>query len=257
MAARKRGLKAAFRVACAALLFALPGCRQSPGILLFSGTGTSRNDVAALEALLTADGLGYDTIDSSDLDELSDARLRQYRLLIVPGGNFESLGQGLAPKTVARIRDAVRSGLNYHGICAGAFFAGDSPYNGLNLTGVRFGFHAISREGIRKAAVPIKTADGRTYDHYWEDGPELSGWGDVVAQYRDGTPAVVQGPVGAGWVVLSGIHAEAPENWRDGMEFRTSAKIDNAFAVTLIRAALERTPLPRFGKTPVDRDHRQ
>ena len=248
------------RAACALLLFVLAGCQQStsvprdsgnsPDILLFNGNGTSRNGVAVLEALLEANGFRYDTIDSPHLDALPDARLREYRLFIVPGGNFEVLGQGLKRETVARVRAAVLAGLNYHGICAGAFFAGDSPYNGLNLTSVRFRFYAISNDGIRKAVVPIKTANGVTYDQYWEDGPELSGWGDVVASYPDGTPAVVQGHLGVGWVVLSGVHAEAPEGWRESMRFRTSAEIDNAFAVTLIRAALERTALTQFSGPP-------
>jgi glutamine amidotransferase-like uncharacterized protein len=256
LGAYARTMPRTFRAACVSLLLFLAGCQPSgseprdstvsDGILLFNGDGTSRNGVAALEKLLTAHGFRYDTIDSRELDEMPEVGLRHYRLLIVPGGNFESLGNGLKAETVARVHAAVRKGLNYHGICAGAFFAGDSPYNGLNLTGVRFPFYAISKAGVRKAVVPIETADGLTYDQYWEDGPELSGWGQVVARYSDGTPAVVQGRVGAGWMVLSGVHAEAPESWRDDMQFRTSADIDNAFAVTLIRAALEGAPLPRF-----------
>jgi hypothetical protein len=55
-------------------------------------------------------------------------------LLIVPGGSFEDIGNGLTATTTSNIRKAVRGGLNYLGICAGAFFAGNSPYNGLNLT---------------------------------------------------------------------------------------------------------------------------
>jgi hypothetical protein len=178
------------RAACAFLLCVIAACQQSgsvprdsrsaPSILLFNGTGISRNGSAALEALLEEHGFSYETIDSAHLDALPDSQLRKYRLLIVPGGNFEVLGKALKRETVARVRAAVRSGLNYHGICAGAFFAGDSPYNGLNLTGVRFPFYAISRDGVRKAVVPIKTANGATYDQYWEDGPELSGWGDVM-----------------------------------------------------------------------------
>ena len=123
------------RAACALLLFVLAGCQQStgvprdpgnaPDILLFNGNGTSRNGVSVLQALL-ANGFRYDTIDSPHLDALPDARLREYRLFIVPGGNFEVLGQGLKRETVARVRAAVLAGLNYHGICAGAFFAGDS-----------------------------------------------------------------------------------------------------------------------------------
>ena len=79
---------------------------------------------------------------------MSESQLSVYRLLIVPGGNFEQIGNGLTSSTTANVRNAVRNGLNYLGICAGAFFAGNSPYNGLNLTsGVRFTtcmFHAAS-----------------------------------------------------------------------------------------------------------------
>jgi hypothetical protein len=48
-------------------------------------------------------------------------------------------------------RNTVRGGLSYLGICAGAFFAGASPYNGLNLTsGVRFPFYALNVHCIRE-----------------------------------------------------------------------------------------------------------
>jgi glutamine amidotransferase-like uncharacterized protein len=141
----------------------------------------------------------------------------------------------------------VQHGVSYLGICAGAFFAGRSPYNGLNLTsGVQFGFYSAEGRGVRKAAVPISGAGTTTLEQYWEDGPQLSGWGAVVGRYPDGTPAVVQGQSGDGWIVLTGIHPEAAESWRGGMDFTTPASDDHAYAVTLIRSALERRPLPHF-----------
>jgi hypothetical protein len=140
----------------------------------------------------------------------------------------------------------VQHGVNYLGICGGAFFAGRSPYNGLNLTnGVQFGFYSAEARGVRKAVVPISGAGTPALDQYWEDGPQLTGWGAVVGRYPDGTPAVVQGQ-GDGFVILAGIHPEAPENWRGGMEFGTPASVDHAYAVTLIRSALERRLLPHF-----------
>jgi hypothetical protein len=39
-------------------------------------------------------------------------------------------------------------------------------------------------------------------------------------------------------VVLSGVHAEAPENWRRGMVFNTPASVDHAYSAKLILAAL-------------------
>jgi glutamine amidotransferase-like uncharacterized protein len=216
-------------------------------ILLFAGDGTSRGDVAAVERILRDSRFNYAKANSLQLNALSESQLRAYRLLIVPGGNFEEIGKGLTPAATSNIRGAVRGGLNYLGLCAGAFFAGNSPYNGLDLTGgVRFDFYALEAQGVRKSAVAVAVAGMSTSDHYWEDGPQLSGWGDVVAKYPDGTPAIVEGSAEGGWVILTGIHPEAPESWRRGMKFATPASENNAYAAVLIDAALNGTRLEHY-----------
>src|SRR5258707_10557548 len=145
--------------------------RRVPGILLFNGTGTSPNDVAAIETLLEKSRISYSTASSAQLDEMSAARLCTYHLIIVPGGDFTRIGIGVRKETATKLREAVQHGVNYLGICAGAFFAGRSPYNGLNLTsGVRFGFYSAEARGVRNAAVPISGAGMPTLDQYWEDG---------------------------------------------------------------------------------------
>jgi glutamine amidotransferase-like uncharacterized protein len=213
-------------------------------ILLFNGTGTSRSDVAAVEAILNSNHLNYSTVNSSQLNEMGESQIRGYRLLVVPGGNFIDIGNSLTSSTTANIRSAVRNGLNYLGICAGGFFAGNSGYNGLNLTsGVRFGFYAAEGRGIRKAAVAIAGAGAAALDQYWEDGPQFAGWGAVVGRYPDGTPAIVEGTSGSGWVILTGVHPEAPAGWRRGMAFTTPVSVDNAYAGMLIHAALNRVSL--------------
>ncbi|HXH40852.1 MAG TPA: BPL-N domain-containing protein, partial [Thermoanaerobaculia bacterium] len=190
-------MKAPRHIFCLALLaLNLSGCHRQgasavtltsghvPPILLFNGTGTSPNDVAAIETLLEKSRISYSTANSAQLDEMSVARLRTYHLIIVPGGDFTGIGNGLRKETAAKLRDAVRHGVSYLGICAGAFFAGRSPYNGLNLTsGVQFGFYSAEARGVRKAAVMISGAGTPTLDQYWEDGPQLTGWGAVVARY--------------------------------------------------------------------------
>jgi len=201
----------------------------------------------AVEKILNREHLEYSSIGTWRLNRLTESEIRKHRLLIIPGGNFEQIGTTLARAVPVNIRGAVQSGLNYLGICAGAFFAGNSPYNGLNLTsGVRFGFYVAEARGIRKSAVPITDFGGQTLEQYWEDGPQLTGWGAVVAKYPDGTPAIVEGTYGSGWVVLSGVHPEAPEAWRRGMDFKTPAATDNAYAAALIRAALNRKSLPHY-----------
>jgi len=216
-------------------------------ILLFNGTGTSPSDVAAVETILNSNHLNYSTVNSSQLNEMGESQIRGYRLLIVPGGNFIDIGNSLTSNTKANIRNAVQNGLNYLGICAGGFFAGNSGYNGLNLTsGVRFSFYAAEGRGIRKAAVAIAGAGAPTLDQYWEDGPQFTGWGAVVGKYPDGTPAIVEGTFGIGWVILTGVHPEAPAGWRRGMTFITPVSVDNAYAGTLIHAALNRASLSHY-----------
>ena len=231
------------------ILVCVAGCARSEptgsDILLFNGRGTSSGDVAALEDILREHGWRYSTASSARLNAMSESELKAYRLLVIPGGNFVDIGNELTASTTAKVRNAVGSGLDYLGICAGAFFAGASPYNGLNLTnGVRFPFYSLEDRGIRKAPVTISRAAGERLEVYWEDGPQLTGWGQAVARYPDGTAAVVQGRFGDGWVVLAGVHPEAPERWRGGMNFTTSADRSRAYAATLIDAALNRKDLP-------------
>ena len=235
--------------ACDAERSAPAGSGTQHPILLFDGAGTSPHDVAAVETLLAREHLAYSTVSSDGLNAMSVSRLRSYRLLIVPGGDFVAMGDGLTPSTLTHVRDAVRGGLGYLGICAGAFLAGHfpAPYHGVDLTsGIQFHFYSAEARGLRKTAVRVTTPVGAALDQYWEDGPQLSGWGDAVGRFPDGTPAIVQGTSGRGWVVLSGVHPEAPATWREGLVFGTPADVDNAYAITLIRAALDRVPLPTF-----------
>jgi hypothetical protein len=174
---------------------------STAAILLFNGTGASRNDVAALEAILKENHLSYSTATSSQLNRMDQTQIRQYRLLIVPGGNFVEMGKSLTPGATTNIRKSVQDGLNYLGICGGGFLAGNYhfPNNRLNLTsGVRFSFYAAEIRGVRKPAVSICFAGAPTLDQYWEGGPEFTGWGAVVGKYPNRTPAIVEGSFGTG-----------------------------------------------------------
>ena len=168
--------------------------------------------------------------------------------MIVPGGNSITIGGSLTGETTSVIRGAVDDyGLHYLGICAGAFFGGYSIYNGVDLTaGVWFNFYADENKGIHVEPVEISFPSGAPLDVYWQDGPQLSGWGAVVAKFPDGTPAIVEGQSGKGFVVFTGVHLEAPESWRGSMTFTTPVSVDLAYAGTVIQTTLNGTPLPHF-----------
>jgi len=221
---------------------------DAASILLFNGRGTAGEDVRALEDLLKSQGLEYSTVTSSEMNQMPLSQLQKYRLLIVPGGNFVEIGDGLTMAATENIHNAVHHGLNYLGICAGAFFAGDLPgSNSLDLTsGVRFRFYSAEEKGVRKTAVAIAVAGGPTRYQYWEDGPQFTGWGDVIGKYPDGTPAIVEGTFGRGWVILTGVHPEAPQQWRQGLNFALPASLNIEFAGMLVRAALNRESVPHY-----------
>lgn len=225
-----------------------PAIPAAEPVLLFNGTGSSANDVKAIEAVLSSLGVGYLTADSTQLNAMSEAQMAGYKLIIIPGGNSIEIGQSLTINTASSIRGAVTLyGTHYLGICAGAFFGGSSIYNGVGLTGgVAFDFYADEYKGIHIEPVEITRPNDVPLDVYWQDGPHLSGWGAVVAKFPDGTPAIVQGQSGKGFVVFTGVHLEAPESWRGSMIFTTPVDVDLAYAATVFQAALKGTPLPHF-----------
>lgn len=231
-----------------AVVFTACSRHKNSVVLLFNGTGTSTNDVAAVEAILDNSDIGYSKANSSELNAMRPSELAKYRLLIIPGGNFIDMGKSISNGAATNIRHAVQHGLNYFGICAGAFLAGKSDYyNSFDLAnGSTFKFYAAADKGISKTAVAISSPNAETLDQYWENGPQLSGWGAVVAKYPEGTPAVAEGRFGKGFVILSGIHPEAPERWRGDLIFKTPASADNAYAAKLINAALKGTELPHY-----------
>ena len=225
-----------------------PPIPSAQPVLLFTGTGTSSSDVTAVKAVLTTLALGFTTADSSQLNAMSEPQLAGYKLLIVPGGNSIEIGQNLSTTTAANIRGAVTDyGLHYLGICAGAFFGGSSTYNGVDLTGgVSFDFYKDEFKGIHIEAVELSFPDGNQMDAYWQDGPQLSGWGQVVAKFPDGTTAIAEGQSGKGFVIFTGVHLEAPSSWRGSLPFSTPESVDLAYAATVFQAAFNGTPLPHF-----------
>ena len=192
-------------------------------------------------------GLRFATATTSQLNGMGVTALRKYRLLLVPGGNSITIGKYLSRTTTSNIHTAVYDGMHYLGLCAGGFFGGYSIYNAINFTsGLWYKYYADYYKGINKAAVEIRSSNGTKLDQYWQDGPNLSGWGYVVGKYPDGTSAIVENRFGSGFVILSGVHPEAPASWRYGMSFTTSVATDNAYAKTMITSALNGTWMPHY-----------
>src|SRR5690348_10264815 len=113
MDASRRVVVFAPLVVAASLAACGPSSRPliSGDILLFTGTGTSAGDVAALQTILDRNRFEYSTVNSSQLNQMDEQQLRRYRLLIVPGGNFIQIGNSLSASTASNIRTGVQDGL--------------------------------------------------------------------------------------------------------------------------------------------------
>lgn len=251
--------------------------------LLFVGTGTSAPDYLAEERELDAMGLRYDTASASgeisatvELNSMTQAQLNAYQLFIVPGGNDGEIvgswhGSGYSHDTRQMIQEAVLQGaVSYLGICAGSFVAGDPRVNLMGIVPL-----PLSRDGnyfdlysqyyvdgedpnantMVELSLPAGSQFGSPMDTFWFDGPQLAGFGSVIAQYPDGTPAVADGYVtnsgNNGFLVLSGLHPEAPVTWFESPPYDLTLsgnpiQTDFSFAASLINAALTKTPLPHF-----------
>ena len=122
------------------------GCKstiQEAPIVLFNGIGTSPNDVKAIKNILSSNHMDFILVNSAQLNELDTGQLRKYKLLIIPGGNFIDMGINLTTETSINIQKAVNHGLNYLGICAGGFLAGNTRHNSFNIAnGVQFKFYS-------------------------------------------------------------------------------------------------------------------
>ena len=187
-------------------------------------------------------------MNSAQLNSMSEATLLTFKLFIVPGGNSITIGNNLSRTATTNVHNAVISGgLHYLGICAGGFFGGYSIYNGLNLTnGVWFNVYADKGLGIGKEAVMIYTpSSGRWINTGRTARSSVTGaasWRNIQTERRRSP----ESKSGIGWVILVGVHPEAPASWRYGMSFSTSATVDNNYAGTLVLAALNGTWLPHY-----------
>jgi hypothetical protein len=219
----------------------------TPPVLVFNGTGTDE-DVSAVESVLNTLKISYATANSSQLNAMTETKLKAYKLLIVPGGNSITIGDNLSQATTAMVRATVQNdGLHYLGFCAGAFFGSYQAANGLDLTsGAVFSVWPNSGKGTGREAVQVSFPKSSKLDMFWHDGPETSGWGSIVAKYPDGTAAIAEGAYGKGFAIMSGVHPEAPASWRTCCTFTTPLATDLAYANTLVKAALAGTFLPHY-----------
>jgi glutamine amidotransferase PdxT len=221
-------------------------------VLLLAIKGATSDDIADTAKAITNAGYTYTTLYSEDLNSTtiwSVSDIAQYKLIVNPGGDSITMGQNLTAAATAKIHDAVVNyGVSYLGICAGAYMAEKAgSYNVYDLAGTWFAPYAASVHTVYQIKFSHSKAPMNLV--YW-DGPELSGFGNIIGTYPNGDTAITEFNSGKGFVLLSAVHPEsedANDNWGGLSTYTTQDKTqDWAYAVRLVKAAYTRVPLPHF-----------
>ena len=171
-------------------------------------------------------GKGYSVVEVKP-GQSTPELLAGATVYIVPGGeDVTSLDDAWTAADLQAIRDYVRRGGRYYGVCLGGFWAGHSG----TWPGTLPGFEALE---LIPAKVLEKSPDdkkdkvldlvweGQSRTAYFQDGPsfvvtDASQVLKIYATYADDhAVAAFLSRYGSGKVAVSGVHLEATQDWYD------------------------------------------
>jgi glutamine amidotransferase-like uncharacterized protein len=197
----------------------------------------------------SSDGLSSKVIGARlNATEILEGRLKGIDLLVVPGGRAIEQAAALGGRGREIIREYVRDGGGYVGICAGAFLGSVtsdwdlSLVNAQSETGTRYvagvGYEMLNDRGMGDVEMVLNDdglrlfgAGRRRFEASFSGGPVFSpgrrtDLGDyiVLARYKSevykhpfqkgtmvDTPAIIAAPFGKGKVILISPHCEGTE----------------------------------------------
>lgn len=248
----KNASDTADKLAAAIAAFAkqhLPAKESQPenvrvGVYRDKGTGASVN--ALLRALRSFDDV---TIHEYTAADARAGKLPEVDVVIHPGGSGGGQGRHLGEKGRATVRDFVRDGGGFIGICAGAYLASADYTWSLNILDAKVLDRNHWARGKGTVAIALTDTGRRVLDTdkpqldiYYGQGPLLAPAGrddiddyEVIATYKTeiakngapkgvmvGTTAIAQGTFGKGRVICFSPHPESTE----GLEHFVRLAID-------------------------------
>jgi glutamine amidotransferase-like uncharacterized protein len=217
------------------------GCNM-PGkvsVAIYVDEGTWDESVTACRAMVEWMGYSVSFIDANDINTkvLSD-----FKILCIPGGDMYQYAQDISPEGKEAVRQFIRSGGGYIGICGGAYFAAETVVwkgHQLSMESLRL-FHGTARGPFNElvshadygmceigmvGAHPITESEFESawILYYWGPAffPDADAEIDILGRYSlQNYSAVLAFEYGAGRVFLIGTHPEIEEDSkRDNVTF--------------------------------------
>lgn len=209
-------------------------------VALYSDRGTWDESVQAVEKMFQ--WMDY-TVELVNADYINNKGLDDFLILCIPGGDMYQYVQDLSSRGRENIRNFIRDGGGYIGICGGAYFASEKViWRGSQLPMTPLGIFPGTAEGPMNEIVPYPNytmckvnvvdsahpitqyePDSAWMLYYW--GPALRPKEDVnvtiLGEYDSvNQPSMLAFDYGLGRVFLIGTHPEIEEDSeRDGVTF--------------------------------------
>jgi len=121
-------------------------------VALYSDLGTWEKSVQAAEKMFQ--WMNY-TVTSVDADYINTKGLEDFSILCIPGGNMYQYAQDISSTGMENVRNFIRNGGGYIGICGGAYFASSKVvWQGDQLVMTPLGLFPGRAEGPINEIVP-------------------------------------------------------------------------------------------------------
>lgn len=228
----------------ASVLFGISFCNNnsvspdvSADIALYSDKGAWDNSVTAATKMFEWMGKSVVLVDA---DYINNNSLDDFSIICFPGGDMYQYSRDISASGKEKVREFVRSGGGYIGICGGAYFASETViWQGNQLPMTPLGLFKGSAEGTIDAIVPypqrgmcqVNIVDTVHVITHSISTPQwiLYSWGPVLKPKTSeitvlgkydavDQPAILAFNYGKGRVFLTGTHPEIEEDSdRDGV----------------------------------------
>ena len=241
-------------VAFAGLSLRAPVQAQAEGgkyALIYNGPVSAEDCPEAAAAIAQSVGLKVKFV--SNVGGLPTL-LKNTAVFIIGGteDDLHPLVKAFTPQVTEALKDYLRNGGRYLGLCGGGFMAstgwneGQTFVKGLGIIAAKT---EVYRDDFAARIIPIHW-QGKTRPMYSKAGPRFqlvnsSGEVQVIARYEDGSIAALMSSYGQGKVAVCGPHPEARVSWKDeaadGYKWTSSTDL----AVDFMKDLLSDRPVKR------------
>lgn len=209
--------------------------------LIYKGPGSCLGCPEAAARIATSLQLPIQYIEPGNLTAKTFLNAAVY---IQPGGDDSlDIKEALSAEEISALKNYVKTGGRYWGICAGAYFAGETlddegKVEGLNI--IPGDAEPYTRSPM--ARLELVTWQGQKRQMYLQDAPHFRLLADAkvitIANYNNGSIAAFITDYGKGKVAVCGPHPEADYAWFDKDELPRPTALSQDLAVEMLRELL-------------------